>query len=193
MATVNTDQLTMPGRVVRLRTLVLAAGVVSIALVACLLINGGDNKGSSDGHQLNGNGKNDYTLSYPDSWRPLSSTELARQPGQPLAVIRRKDGKGFVVLRREGRAPRNFTGFSSDLSRALSKRVPDYQKRSSKVIKIAAGQAFFFSYIRKTKGTVHTIVLVPAGKRSYVLNTVSSGASQSVARQIARIILSFKA
>ena len=40
---------------------------------------------------------------------------------------------------------------------------------------------------------MHTVVLVPNGKQSYVLNTVSSGGSEQVARQIARIILSFKA
>jgi hypothetical protein len=39
---------------------------------------------------------------------------------------------------------------------------------------------------------VHTVVLVPNGKQSYVLNTVSRGGSEDVARQVARIILSFK-
>ena len=61
------------------------------------------------------------------------------------------------------------------------------------MIEIGAGKAFFFSYIRKTKGTVHTVVVVPDGKRSYVLNTVSRGGAENVARQVARIILSFKA
>jgi hypothetical protein len=192
MANVHTDQLGMPGKVVRVRTLVLVAGAALLALALFLLINGHDDKGKSGG-QLSGTSKDNFTLSYPASWVPLSSDELAKQPGRPLAVVRRKDGQGLLVLRKEGRAPQNFTSFSSDLSRALDKRVPDYQKRSSKVIRIAAGQAFFFSYIRKQKGTVHTIVLVPAGKQSYVLNTVSSGQSQGVAREIARIILSFKA
>jgi hypothetical protein len=192
MANVHTDQIHMPGRVVRLRTLVFGAGVVLIALIAFLLVRGDDNKGTSGG-QLTGTANDKFTLSYPSSWRPLSSDELAKQPGHPLAVVRRKDGKGFVILRKEGKAPQNFTSFSTDLSKALEKRIPDFEKRSSKVVKIAAGNAFFFSYIRKNKGTVHTIVLVPAGKRSYVLNTVSSGTSQSVARQIARIILTFKA
>jgi hypothetical protein len=191
MANVHTDQLQMPGRAIRVRTLAIFAGIAVLVVAAFLLLNGHDNTGNSGG-QLTGTAKEHYRLSYPASWRPLSHDELAKQPGQPLAVVRRKDGKGFVVLRKEGRAPQNFTSFSSDLSRALEKRLPDYQKRSSKVIKLAGGQAFFFSYIRQTKGTVHTIVLVPAGKSSYVLNTVSSGRSQSVARQIARIILSFK-
>ena len=106
---------------------------------------------------------------------PLSSEELDKLPGSPLAVVRRKDGKGFVVLRQRGARPKSFNAFSGDLSKALDKRVPDFQKRSSKVIEISAGKAFFFSYIRKTKGTVHTVVVVPDGKRSYVLNTVSRG------------------
>ena len=99
--------------------------------------------------------------------------ELDKLPGSPLAVVRRKDGKGLVVLRREGRAPKSFSAFSADLTKALDKRIPDFQKRSSKMIEISAGKAFFFSYIRKTKGTVHTVVVVPDGRRSYVLNTVS--------------------
>jgi hypothetical protein len=152
------------------------------------LIGGNDHKSG----KLSSSSTDGYSLTYPNSWRPLSSQELAKLPGQPLAVVRRKDGKGFVVLRKEGRSPKNFTTFSAQLSKALDKQVPDFQMRSSKVIDISAGKAFFFSYIRKSKGTVHTVVLVPAGKHSYVLNTVSQGGAQDVARQVARIILSFK-
>jgi hypothetical protein len=182
----------LPQRVVRLRTLAVAGGLVLLALAVFLLVGalGGDDKPSN---RVTGTSKDSFTLSYPSSWRPLSSKELNRLPGNPLAVVRRKDGKGFVVLRRERRAPKNFGGFSADLTTALDKRVPDFQKRSSKVIQISAGKAFFYSYIRKSRGTVHTVVLVPAGKRSYVLNTVSRGGAEDVARQVARIILSFKA
>jgi hypothetical protein len=173
------------------RTLALIAGIViaaaAIFLVAKLL-GGDDNKAG----KLTGSSKNGFTLSYPKSWRPLSSAELAKLPGHPLAVVRRKDGKGFVVLRKEGRAPKSFNAFSDDLTQALEKRVPDFKKGSSKVIPLSGGKAFFFSYIRKTKGTVHTVVVVPAGKSSYVLNTVSQGGARDVARQVARIILSFK-
>ena len=102
------------------------------------------------------------------------------------------DDTGFVILRKEKQAPKDFNGFAAGLTKDLDKRIPDFQKRSSKLVNISAGKAFFYSYIRKQKGTVHTIVLVPAGKQSYVLNTVSSGSSTAVAREIARIILTFK-
>jgi hypothetical protein len=167
---------------------VLIALAVAVFAATQLL---GDDDGKTG--ELHGSSKDSYTLSYPSSWRPLSGKDLDKLPGSPLAVVRRKDGKGFVVLRREGRSPKSFNAFSGDLSKALDKRIPDFQKRSAKVIDIGAGKAFFFSYIRKTKGTVHTVVVVPDGKRSYVLNTVSRGGSEDVARQVARIILSFKA
>ena len=175
------------------RTLV-ALGVLAalvVVVIGAVALFGGDDKSSSG--KLTGDSGDSYTLSYPDSWRPLSGKELDQLPGNPLAVVRRKDGKGFVILRKEGRAPKSFSAFSGDLTQALDKRIPDFQKRSAKVVKLSSGNAFFFSYIRKTKGTVHTVVLVPDGKRSYVMNTVSRGGSEDVARQVARIILSFRA
>jgi len=187
----HTDQLRVPARVVRLRTLFVVAALALLALAAFVVVNSIDGDGKGSQGQLKGGSKDAFTLTYPASWRPLSQEEIDRLPSSPLAVVRRKDGKGLVVLRREKRAPRNFSAFSADLTRALDRRVSDFQKRSSRTIKVRAGSAFFYSYIRKTKGTVHTVALVPAGARSYVLNTVSPGGAEDVARQIARIILSF--
>jgi hypothetical protein len=167
--------------------------IAAVALGAFFLIKGlGDGDGSDSG-TLKGSSKNGFTLSYPSSWRPLSKNELAKLPGNPLAVVRRKDGKGFIVVRREKRAPASFGAFSTQLTSALEKRVPDFQKRSSKTVKLSAGKAFLYSYVRKSRGTVHAVVIVPAGKRSYAINSVSRGGADDVAREVARIILSFKA
>jgi hypothetical protein len=149
--------------------------------------------GGSTGGTLRGDSNDPFTLSYPQSWRPLSQDELDALPGRPLAVVRRKDGKALAVLRREGRAPKSFSAFSTPLSRALEKRIPDFQRLSSRIVTLRAGKAFFYSYLRKRQGTVHTVVLIPAGNRSYALNTVSRGSSEEVAREVARIILSFDA
>jgi len=133
-----------------------------------------------------------FRIEYPTTWRPLSKDELAALPGNPLAVLRRDDGKGFLVIRAErGQPASNLAAFSRDLRGELQRRVPDFQPRSSKTVKVRAGNAHFSSYIRKRTGTVHTVVVVPAGTRTYTLNTVSRGGSDDVAREIARMILSF--
>jgi hypothetical protein len=174
------------------RNVLLAAVIVALAIGAFLLINALGDDGTSNRGTLKGSSEDAFTLNYPPSWKPLSGDALAKLRDRPLAVLRRKDGKGFVIVRREKRAPKNFGAFSADLTRELERRVPDFEKRSSRIVKISAGKAFLYSYIRKRTGTVHTVVLVPAGKRSYALNTVSTGGAEDVARQVARIILSFK-
>ena len=166
----------------------LAAAAIAVFLVIQALGGGDDTKGG----KLEGSSQNHFTLSYPDSWKPLSQQQLAKLPGQPLAVVRRKDGKGFIVVRKEKRAPKSFGAFSADLTSELKKRVPDFQERSSRTVKISAGKAFLYSYVRKQRGTVHAVVIVPAGKSSYALNAVSRGGADNVAREVAKIILSFK-
>jgi hypothetical protein len=158
------------------------------ALFAVMTITGDDDGAA---HEVTGSSSDKFTLAYPDGWKPIPEKRLSKLPGKPLAVIRRDDGKGFVVLRREKQAPRDFKVFSAQLTGALKARVPDFQKQSSRVVRIRAGEAFFYSYIRRKAGTVHSVVVVPAGKRSYALNTISRGGSEQVARETARIILSF--
>jgi PsbP-like protein len=167
--------------------------IAAVALGAFFLIKGLTGGGGSESGTLKGSSKNGFTLSYPSAWRPLSKDELAKLPGNPLAVVQRKDGKGFIVVRREKRAPASFGAFSTQLTSELEKRVPDFQKRSAKTVKISGGQAFLYSYVRKRRGTVHAVVIVPDGKRSYAINSVSRGGADNVAREVARIILSFKA
>jgi hypothetical protein len=179
----------MPGRG-KWRVLSALAAVAFFVLAVVLGVKaftGDDGKAG----RLEVSGSDSFTVKYPDRWQALSGDELAALPDRPLAVLRRKDGDGFVVVRRERRAPANFDTFATDLTRALDKRVPDFQKRSARTIRVAAGNAFFYSYIRRRKGTVHTVVLVPAGERSYAINTISPGGAEDVAREVARIILSF--
>jgi len=164
------------------------AAVVLVAVGVALLVTSGDDKG-----KLSGSGSQNFTLSYPDGWKELSSRELGDAPGSPIAGVRSGDSSGFVFVRREGRAPKNFDAFSTQFTREIDQRVPDFQKRSARIVKTAGGNAFFYSYIRKRRGTVHTVVVVPDGDRSYALNTVSRGGEEKTARDVAKIILSFKA
>lgn len=168
------------------------------ALVALLALAGWllflrDGGGEAGLRTLTGPEGNRFTIQYPPGWRPLSQSELASLPGQPLALLRRERGEGLLVVRREKRAPTDLETFSRRLTRELERRVPDFRKQRSRLVRTRAGRAFYFSYIRSRAGTVHTIVIVPAGDHSYALNTVSPGGDVAVARQLAGMILSFGA
>ena len=170
----------------------LIAGVVLAlaAAVGAVLVftGGGDDKGKTALPAAS----NSFTLGYPDSWAPLSKEQLANQAGHPLGVIRRKDGKGYVIVRRDaGTPPADLRKFGASLGTQLKRRVPDLQLRSTKVIKVRAGTALFTSYIRKKTGTVQSVVVVPAGGKTYTLTTVSRGGADDVAREIGRMIVSF--
>lgn len=165
------------------------AALAAVAVAIVLITGGGDDSGK--GGTVKGSKANAFTISYPSSWRPFSKDELAALPGEPLAVLRRKDGKGFVVIRGDAGRAQSFRKLSADLSSELRKRVPDFKERSSKTVKIKAGTAFFTTYIRKKTGTVHSVVVVPAGKRTFTLNTVSRGGEDRVAREVGRMLLSF--
>jgi hypothetical protein len=176
-------------RIALFAAIALAAAAVGAA--AFLLLGAGDDGGKAG--TLEGPSDSNFTITYPDNWRPLSEEEVQNLPGSPLSVLRRDDGKGFVVIGREGPSPKNPDRLMSELGRELQKRVPDFQLRSTKQIKVRAGEALFTSYIRKRTGTVHSIVIIPAGDKTFTLNTISRGGADDVAREIGRIILSFDA
>jgi len=60
-------------------------------------------------------------------------------------------------------------------------------------VKLRSGTALFTSYIRKKTGTVQSVVVVPAGSRTFTINTISRGGANGVAREIGKMIVSFDA
>jgi hypothetical protein len=165
------------------------AAVAAVVLAVVLITGGGDDNGKAG--KVNGSKAAPFTISYPSNWRPIGKAELAKLPGKPAAVLRRKDGKGFVVVRSEAGKAQSFAKLQSDLTTELKKRVPDFKERSSKVVKIKAGKGLFTTYIRTKTGTVHSVLVVPAGKRTFTVNSVSRGGEDKTAREIGKMLLSF--
>jgi hypothetical protein len=148
----------------------------------------------SDDNEGKLKGPNDtFTLTYPEGWIPLSKQELEGLQGSPVAGVRRKDREGIVILNRQEHVTRDLDQLTRQLDRKLKKRIPDFEKVSSKVVSVKAGRAFMYSYVRKRKGTAHSVVVVPAGSGGYTLNVVVAGGTEDVARQAASMIRSFDA
>ncbi len=189
-STHTTISLRVPRVPRRLRSLALVALGVGLALGASSLLRGGGGAGNE--HVLKGPNGHHFTIRYPTSWQPLSKDELGLLAGNPVAALRSKDKAGFVMVRAEkGRAGGDLNDFARKLAAELKKKVPDFKGRSAKLIKTRAGKAFYLSYIRQQKGTLHSLVIVPAGPKTYTLNTVSNGRAARTAREIGRIIVSF--
>ena len=175
----------------RLPLLLSALVAAAVAATAVMLLTGDDAK-KETGRTVSGSKQDPFEMSYPASWSSLPKTKLAKLPGRPVAVVRRKDKKGLVVVRVSPRpAPRDLRTLGADLRRQLKKGISDVQIRAAKPVKLRSGNALFLSYLRKKKGTTQTLVVVPAGKRTFTINTVSVGGANDVARQIGRMILSF--
>jgi hypothetical protein len=176
--------------VLLVRTLLI---LLLVGLVAVMALMATDRLGGGGEGKAKDKGRSSFTLTYPSGWRPLPPGELAQLPGRPLMVLRRDDSSAFVVVRKQARPPESLNALAGELTRVLAGRIPDFQRRSAKPVRVKAGKAFLFSYIRKSLGTVHSIVLVPAGRQTYELNTVVRGGANQAAREVARIVLSFDA
>lgn len=181
----------------RARTLILL-GVALVALVAAAaayFVLGGDDKPATGDRAAvaESDPANAFKVVLPEGWRSATKEELAEAPGTPLAVLRRDDGRGFVVIRRSGRIPKDLPTFTRDLDKQLEKRFDDFARQSAKVIKVRAGSAYNYLYIREEEGTVQTITIVPADRGSFTLNGIAEGGDAKVAREVARVIASFDA
>jgi hypothetical protein len=134
-----------------------------------------------------------FTLEYPNTWSPVSDKELALFPGSPLLALERDGKSGLFLVRRESKAAPTKKSFGDELDKEISDRVPDYKPGTVTTVKTAAGQAFYFSYARTKAHTANSIVVVPNGSSSFVLESASAANDRDAAKDIAEMIGSFGA
>ena len=117
--------------------------------------------------------------------------ELALFPGSPALVLEREGNSGLFVVRKESKAAPTKQSFGDELDKEISDRVPDYKPGSVSTVKTAAGPAFYFSYARTQAGTANSIVVVPDGSSSFVLESASAADDRDAAKDVAAMIGSF--
>jgi hypothetical protein len=133
-----------------------------------------------------------FSMTYGRGWAAVPTSRLARVPSKPVAMIHRKGGKGLVTVRRTGSAqmadPRKL---ATGLRTQLASRFPDFRAVSARVVKIRAGQAFLFTFVRTRSRVVQTIALAAVGGRTFQLEGIVPGDSPQAAREAADILSSF--
>jgi hypothetical protein len=154
------------------------AGVVAGAVVLVVR--------PSSGETLEAKG---FRLVYPDSWRLVPTAGHNR----PLAVLAPRDGGGRVTITPDTPL-RTLDGarLVKQVRADFSERLEDYRLLSAAVERTAAGTIFVYSFTPPNASAVHTVALVPAGDRSFLLTSVAAARADGVARQIDGIIRSFR-
>ena len=173
-----------------------------IALLAILLLGGAAaavqvfvdpfGSGKSDGPVLRGPESAPFKLDYPSTWRPLTNAELSTLPGQPIAVIRRKDGRGTMVVSERPPVTQPLSELPAGLKKTLSRRFDDFREVGVKVVNLGGSQALIYSFARTKTGTAQTLVIVPSGRHSYTLNAVVPPRSPDSAREVGAMIATFR-
>jgi hypothetical protein len=176
-----------------LRRAVLLAGLVAAA--AAVALSGVFSSGhpSRTSPTLSGPSDAPFRIAYPKTWRALSASDTAVLPGSPLAVLRRKDGRGTIVITR--RPPVRFSApaLARGLKRELGRRYTDFQEIGAKVVNLHGSRALVYTFARTRTGTAQSSAIVPAGGISYAVNAVVPPRSPDAAREVGAIIASFDA
>jgi hypothetical protein len=170
------------------RVFVLALGALAVGLVAFF---GARTIVDDDGGGTVKASEKGFTLEYPETWKPVSKEALAQFPGSALLALEREGSSGLFVVRKESKAAPTKASFGDELDKEISDRVPDYEPGSVRTVKTAAGPAFYFSYGRTDAGTANSIVVVPDGSSSFVLESTSAAKDRDAAKDIAAMIGSF--
>jgi hypothetical protein len=163
--------------------------VAATAILALNRLIGGD----AEGGTVKGPAGSPFTIERPSGWTALSSAQLEALPGSVSVALRREDGRGLVIVNEQARGSHDFARISSDLDSALRKDVPDFKKLSSHTVGVKAGAAFVYSYVRTRERTANSVVVVPAGRRTYTISAVVTGGAENVAHQVGAMIRSFDA
>ena len=176
----------------RRRTLLIAllAALAGAAVAAGLIAGAGDDATPSPrAKELRGPG---FALAYPAGWSPTSADRLAKLPGHPVAVVRRADGKGVVVVRRKA-APRDqsLKALTRDLNAGMARRFDDFRFVSARVTRVRGGNAYLYTYLRTRQKTAQSIALVRVGDANFTLDAVARSGDPRAAREVAAIVRSF--
>jgi hypothetical protein len=183
----------------RLPLIAALAGVVAIAVVATLLVTGGGDDGDTKAEPLapalKGGKRLEadkaFRLNYPKTWERVSNADLGVKAGTPLAAIRRTDGAAQMIVQRAGKLAETLPQVSDGLTKRLKKQIKDFRLVKTASVKIPAGEALSYTFVRTKTGQVQNLTVVPQGKRTYTLNSVVSGKAEGAAREVAAIVRSF--
>jgi hypothetical protein len=125
-----------------------------------------------------------FSISTPRGWKAVAS-------GPAASVLQRSDNRGVVVIRRRAAVTEPLDALAAKLERKLRRHIADFQPAGSRLAAVGGGQGLVYTFVRPKANEVQSVVVVPAGDRSYTLDLVADGGAPEVARELAGMVRSF--
>ena len=162
------------------------AGAISILAVIGAMHLGGGSTAAPSPHVFAGAG---FRLSVPDGWTAMRGKALERVPGSPLAVVRRADGRGVVVVRSTGALSGDLRGVARGLTADLKARIPGFRLVSARLGSVRAGGAFLYTFARGS--SAQSLAVTRVDGKTYRIDSIVPAGSADSARQAGAIAASF--
>lgn len=163
-----------------------AAALVGAALLALVgaLTNGGD-EGTATARTATWTAPDrSFSIATPAGWKAVAD-------GPAATVLRRTDRRGLVVIRRRAAVKGSYSALARTLTRRLERQLPDFRPAGARVARLGTGRGLVYTFVRAKAGTVQSVVVAPAGDRSYTLDLVAPGDARDVARELGGMVRSF--
>ena len=125
-----------------------------------------------------------YSISTPRGWKAVAS-------GSAATVLERSDKRGVVVIRRRAAITDPLDTLAAKLERKLRGQIADFQPAGSRLATVGGGEGLVYTFVRPRANQVQSVVVAPAGTRSYTLDLVADGDAPDVARELAGMVRSF--
>jgi hypothetical protein len=132
-----------------------------------------------------------FSVVVPEGWRAVRPAELRAVPGTPVAMLRRADGRGVVVVRERPALAGNDRSLTRDLTAQLGRRFEGIKPVTARTVALPGGPAYVYTFARPSAGRVQSIAVAPRGGRTYTLDAVVGAGARDAAAQVGAILRSF--
>ena len=156
----------------------------ALVLALCLALLGGDAAAPRAAAATWKAPDGSFSISTPKGWKAVAS-------GRAATVLERADKRGVVVIREREALAQPLDAVAVQLERRLRKSVPDFRPAGARVASVGGEEGLVYTFVRPRAGQVQSVVVAPAGDRSYTLDLVAEGDAPDVARELAGMVRSF--
>jgi hypothetical protein len=125
-----------------------------------------------------------FSIATPRGWKAVAG-------GDAATVLERADKRGVVVIRRRAAVSGSLDALAGKLERRLRRTFADFQPAGARIAPVGEGEGLVYTFVRTGTNQVQSVVVAPAGTRSYTLDLVADGDAPDVARELAGMVRSF--